>query len=171
MNPQSQELIESNLSLLKKFKNPDLQQEAFFGLREAALRFNGKGNFIPFARRIIKFRIVDHLRNSNFSRRRGARDKGNAKQLFFTNSPQDIPQSHEFVSQEKHFQELLESFPISEDDKKLLTLYFIKNFTFRQIGEVFEIGESAVCLRLKKIIQTLKEYSQIERIKNDCFTH
>lgn len=38
MSPQN--LIEENLSLLKTIRDPDARQEAFFGLRDAVIKFN-----------------------------------------------------------------------------------------------------------------------------------
>lgn len=164
MNPQTDQLILDHLYLLKRFKDPDHQQEAFFGLREAAINFNNQGNFVPYARRIIRWRLIDKLRTMNFSKRKGTKE--GSIQLLYTDTDTQLDKIYQddLISKETHFNELVECLPISKEAKDILIYYFIHNFTFREIAEIYGICESGIYLKFKKIIQTIKECSCIKEL-------
>jgi len=50
---------------------------------------------------------------------------------------------------------------LCQKGRQLLLMYYSEHMTFKQIAEVFDISESAVCLRHKALIGRLRRLSRM----------
>ena len=52
---------------------------------------------------------------------------------------------------------------LSESDRKLLIMYYVSGLSFKEIGQVLERSESAVCVRYQLLIARLRRLRERKR--------
>ena len=103
------------------------------------------------------FGAIDEMRKDGILRRRQAAPRPTVSAL-----NEDMPDPSgenglEKVEQRDLCKTLLSG--LSQKDRQVLMLYYAQHMTFKEIGEVFGISESAVCLRHKSIIGRMRKLS------------
>ena len=138
----------------------DLKSYAYLGLALAARTYEpGRGVPFPqFAWRKGMYLAIDEMRKDSVLSRRRTTPAPSFGQL----SP-DIPDPHGpkgYASVDR--QDLCESLlkKLRPQDRQLLMMYYSDELTFKEIAKVFDISESAVCLRHKALIVRLRRLGQ-----------
>jgi RNA polymerase sigma factor for flagellar operon FliA len=78
------------------------------------------------------------------------------------NLSETVSSPHESVHREslrKHLQSILSTLP--ERDQQLLSLYYIEEFTFKQIGEILDLTEARICQLHAKLIAKVRMKMQV----------
>ncbi|MDP6545899.1 MAG: sigma-70 family RNA polymerase sigma factor [Phycisphaerae bacterium] len=134
----------------------DLGSYAYLGLVKAA-RIYEKGRGVPFERfafRKAMYVAIDEMRRDGVLKRRRA----NPGPSFVALSP-DIPDpSGSKGLAELERRDLCQTLlgRLRRKERQLLLMHYAEQMTFKQIGDVFDISESAVCLRHKALIKRLR---------------
>ena len=138
----------------------DLIQAGYIGLIDAANKYNKeKGVWINYARIRIRGSVIDWMRAASWSTRTDrVKAKKNDQELrhMFGGDPIKLINSIELTSNidsKLETEDFLQWFlsGLSEDNKRIIYMYYAFDFTMRQIGKELNLTESAICLRLKKI--------------------
>lgn len=137
----------------------DLGSYAYLGLEKAARVYDvARGiPFESFAFRKAMYAAIDEMRKDGVLVRRGA----TPRPLVVTLDPEipdpSAPRLLASVERRDMCETLLGR--LRREDQQLLLMYYAEHMTFKQIGEVFDISESAVCLRHKVLIKRLRKLS------------
>lgn len=172
MNTYQQQLVEqyvplaNKLAFQRKLALPkfidveDLKSAAYLGLVEAASRFDPSLGiaFSTFAYPRVFGAIQDFLR------REGLGKRGNFLKSHSLNEQEEdgacLQDMLEAKPEENH-EELLEtiSFELGDQAREVIRLYFIDEYSMREVGERFGVSES-------RISQLIKLYKT--RIRSNC---
>ena len=132
----------------------DLQSAAYMGLVEAALRYDPNRGiaFSTFASPRVFGAIQDHLRSESMGRR------GDYSKVFSLNDRMDDEaclQDTLEARPERNDEEFLEAVSIGLGDhaREVIRLYFIDEYSMREVGERFGVSES----RISQLIKLYKE--------------
>lgn len=121
----------------------DLESAAYFGLVHAADRFKG-GSFKDFAYPRIQGAMKDWLRDFYWGDHRN--------HLTF----ESLGDKDDFACQEDgRIQEILDDLP--KDMKEIFQLYYIENYSLRQVGEKVGLSESAISRKIKKFKKGIEQ--------------
>jgi RNA polymerase sigma factor (sigma-70 family) len=175
-----QNLVEENLDLPKSvvygmlpkmgWKLPpymdveDLIQAGYLGLIDAANKYDeAKGPWNHYARLRIKGAIIDWMRTTSWSTRTDrmkAEEQGEDLKTMCGGELGTLVTSIKVErSAVKKFelQDYIEWFisGLSSVDKEIFKLYYGREMTMEQIGEILDLTESAICLKLKAIHEWL----------------
>lgn len=141
----------------------DLGSYAYLGLVKAAQVYRPERGvpFEKFAFRKAAFAAVDEMRKDGVLKRNRDKPRPSTVEL-----SQDMPDPSgsdglERVERKDMCRTLLGG--LNKTDRQLLLMYYADQMTFKEIGKVFDISESAVCLRHKAIIERLGKASRAAR--------
>ncbi|MHC4985941.1 MAG: sigma-70 family RNA polymerase sigma factor [Planctomycetota bacterium] len=134
----------------------DLKSYAYLGLALAAKAYEPSRGvpFPQFAWRKGMYLAIDEMRKDGVLSRR----RTTPAPTFGTLTP-DIPdpygpKGHAAVDRKDMCTSLLKK--LRPQDRQLLMMYYSDELTFKEIAKVFDISESAVCLRHKALIERLR---------------
>jgi len=134
----------------------DLKSYGFLGLALAAKIYEPSRGvpFPQFAWRKGMFLAIDEMRKDGVLSRR----RTTPAPTFGTLTP-DIPDpvgraGHRMVDRNDLCRTLLSK--LRGQDRQLLMMYYSDEMTFKEIARVFDISESAICLRHKALMQRLR---------------
>lgn len=136
----------------------DLHSYAYLGLALAAKNFNPDRG-VPFPYYAVQkaaYLAVDEMRKDGvLSRRKKQSVKFTASELL----PEVLdPQAQDvFHDVEKRDTCRMLLGKCNSADRQLLIMYYAQGMTFKEIAEVLEISESAVCLRHKSLLDKLRK--------------
>ena len=139
----------------------DLGSYAYLGLVKAA-RIYEAGRGVPFevfAFRKAMYLAIDEMRKDGVLKRRRTAPGPSVGVL-----PPDIPDPSgpkALASLERRDICTTLLGKLRRKDRQLLLMYYADQMTFKQIAEVFDISESAVCLRHKALIERLRRLSRM----------
>jgi len=142
----------------------DLGSYAYLGLVEAA-RVYQPGRGIPFEKyafRKAMYAAIDEMRKDGVLKRRGATPRPSIVPLTPDIPDPSVPKAMASVERRDMCETLLGR--LCQKDRQLLLMYYADQMTFKQIGDVFDISESAVCLRHKALIERLRRLSRMASI-------
>ncbi len=145
--------FEKKKSLPKKVDIDELKSAAYFGLIDAAQKFNpAKSSFGTYARWRIVGEIMDFIREScrDYSRCGISLDQPDENGNCMAES---IPQKLN-----NNLNEFLEEATkkLNDLDKNILTMYYIQDMTMKEIGCQIGVSESRVSQVLKQTRDTIK---------------
>ena len=142
----------------------DLHSYAFLGLTRATKVYRSEFNvpFRNFAWQRAKLLAVDEMRKD------GVLIRSSRKRAALTTCPLDedlLPAPDEDMTTKMELRDLWEYvFSIlSDSDRKLLIMYYVSGLSFKQIGEVLDRSESAVCVRYRLLIARLRRLRECRR--------
>jgi len=142
----------------------DLGSYAYLGLLQAA-RVYQAGRGVPFERfafRKAMYAAIDEMRKDGVLRRRRANPRPSIVALNSDIPDPSAPNALASVERRDMCEMLLGR--LRQKDRQLLLMYYADQMTFKQIAEVFDISESAVCLRHKALIERLRRLSRMASI-------
>lgn len=142
----------------------DLGSYAYLGLVKAA-RVYEAGRGIPFERfafRKAMYAAIDEMRKDGVLKRR--RDTPGPSVVALSPDIPDPsgPEALAGVERRDTCEMLLGR--LCQKDRQLLMMRYADQMTFQQIADVFDISESAVCLRHKALIERLRMLSRMASI-------
>ena len=134
----------------------DLRSYAYLGLALAARAYEpGRGVPFPqFAWRKGMYLAIDEMRKDGVLSRRRTTPAPTFTALTPEIPDPHAPKGHAAVDRQDLCGELLKK--LRPQDRQLLVMYYTNELTFKDIAKVFDISESAVCLRHKALIQRLR---------------
>ncbi len=137
----------------------DLGSYAFLGLSRAAEVYcSDRG--VPFANFAMfkgTYYAVDEMRKDGVLRRKDSPGK-QVKPLL----PDVVDPRCETARRRMEIRDQTSALVrhLAPRDQRLLMLYYGKGMTFREIAEVFDISESAVCMRHKALLRRLRRLAE-----------
>jgi len=142
----------------------DLGSYAYLGLVEAARIYQADRGvpFEKFAFRKAMYAAIDEMRKDGVLKRRRATPGPSVVTLSSDIPDRSAPKMLASVERRDMCEMLLGR--LRQKDRQLLMMYYTDQMTFKQIAEVFNISESAVCLRHKALIERLRMLSRIASI-------
>jgi RNA polymerase sigma factor (sigma-70 family) len=142
----------------------DLQSYAFLGLAMATRCYQSDRGvpFASFAYQKGTFLAIDEMRKDGVLRRRSAKAVPAQTPLSLDIADPHGQQAYEKIAAHDLCSALLRK--LRPSDRQLLMLYYASQLTFKEIAEVFEISESAVCLRHKALIARLRKLARLRRM-------
>lgn len=138
----------------------DLQGYAFLGVALAAKAYEAERGvpFDRFASRKGMFLAIDEMRKDGvLQRRRAKRSVTTTPILGEMRDPNGDRAAHGTETRDLCAALLGK---LNAADRRLLMLYYGDHLTFKEIADVFEISESAVCLRHKALIKKLRRLAR-----------
>ena len=166
--PVSGKLTEEHLPLAKKIaarlarryrwiNRDELTSYANLGLALAAKSFNPDRGvpFACYAMRKAMFLAIDEMRKDGLLTRKD-RPKGDRDAAPLTH---ELPDPRSRASRDRMEARdavgtLMKN--LRSEDRQLLMMYYVERLTMKEIGKVFSISESAVCLRHKALLTKLR---------------
>ena len=138
----------------------DLGGYAYLGLAKAA-RVYQVDRGVPFERfafRKAVYAAIDEMRKDGVLKRRRTTPRPSVVALDTEIADPSGAQGLARVERRDTCESLLGR--LSAKNRQLLMLYYAEQMTFKQIADVFDISESAVCLRHKTLIERLRRLSR-----------
>ncbi len=140
----------------------DLRSYAYLGLALAERSYESDRGvpFVQFAWRKGMFLAIDEMRKDGVLSRRRAKPGPT-----FTALTPELPDPVACGRQEEMERRDLCSTllrKLRKQDRQLLSMYYADQLTFREIAKVFEISESAVCLRHKALLKRLRKLATVK---------
>lgn len=143
----------------------DLHSYAYLGLALAAKAYQPDRGvpFANFASQKALFLAIDEMRKDGvLKRKRSAQTMRQETPLTMETADPRVPRDRETMEQRDVCAALMKN--LDEDDRRLVLMYYGDQMTFREIAEVFDISESAVCLRHKAVLKKLRRLAKTKRI-------
>jgi RNA polymerase sigma factor (sigma-70 family) len=137
----------------------DLGSYAYLGLVKAAKAYQASRGipFEKFAFRKGMYGAIDEMRKDGILRRRQAAPRPTVGSLIDDIADPSGENGLDGVEQRDMCKTLLGG--LSQKDRQVLMMYYAQHMTFKEIGEVFDVSESAICLRHKAIIGRMRKMS------------
>ncbi len=134
----------------------DLHSYAYLGLALAAKAYQDNRGvpFPQFAWRKGMFLAIDEMRKDGVLSRRRATPLPTTTTLLPEVHDPVAPDGHDTVDRRDLCHTMLGQ--LRSQDRQLLMMYYGDEMTFKEIANVFDISESAVCLRHKALMQQLR---------------
>ncbi|MDY6914148.1 MAG: sigma-70 family RNA polymerase sigma factor [Planctomycetota bacterium] len=134
----------------------DLHSYAYLGLAMAAKRYQPDRGiaFRSFASQKGMFLAIDQMRKDGVVRRRGGKVGMMPASLGFDIPDPQAAKCRRAIETRDICRTLLAG--LRKQDRRLLIMYYAEQLTFKEIARVFDISESAVCLRHKSIMRNLR---------------
>ena len=134
----------------------DLRSYAYLGLALAARVYEpGRGVPFPqFAWRKGMYLAIDEMRKDGVLSRRRTTPLPTTTTLLPDVHDPVAPNGHDTVDRRDLCHTMLGK--LRSQDRQLLMMYYSDEMTFKEIANVFDISESAVCLRHKALMQQLR---------------
>jgi RNA polymerase sigma factor (sigma-70 family) len=135
----------------------DLKSYAYLGLTLAARTYCSRRgtSFADFASRKAMFLAIDEMRKDGVIRRRRAKATPTTTSLTGRIADPGAGEAYERLERRDTCAALLGK--LRAEDRQLLIMYYGQELTFKEIAKVFEISESAVCLRHKALLGRLRK--------------
>jgi RNA polymerase sigma factor (sigma-70 family) len=142
----------------------DLTSYAYLGLTLAARTFESDRGipFANFASRKGMYLAIDEMRKDGVLRRRRTKALPTMTPLTPEIPDPSGDQGYQRLERRDICENLLKR--LRQDDRHLLVMYYGQELTFKEIAKVFEISESAVCLRHKALIKKLRKMAAVGRV-------
>ena len=142
----------------------DLGSYAYLGLVAAARVYQaGRGvPFEKFAFRKAMYAAIDEMRKDGVLKRRRKTPGPSVVTLSPDIPDRSGPKTLARIERQDMCKVLLGK--LRRKDRQLLLMYYADQMTFKQISGVFDISESAVCLRHKALIERLRRLSRVASI-------
>ncbi|MDP7289053.1 MAG: sigma-70 family RNA polymerase sigma factor [Phycisphaerae bacterium] len=142
----------------------DLGSYAYLGLVKAARVYQSDRGvpFEKFAFRKAMYAAIDEMRKDGVLKRRRATPGPSVVMLTPDIPDPSAAKSMANVERRDMCETLLGR--LGRKDRQLLLMYYAEHMTFKQIAEVFDISESAVCLRHKALIERLRRLSRMASV-------
>jgi len=139
----------------------DLRGYAFLGLSLAARAFRADRGvpFECFAMRKGMFLAIDEMRKDGVVHRRRLRAIPSTGPITGDVCDPNGDLARERIEARDTCRSLLDK--LKATDRRLLLMYYADHMTFKQIGAVLDISESAVCLRHKMLIEKLRRLAEV----------
>ena len=143
----------------------DLHSYAYLGLSLAEKVYDpSRGlSFVRFACSKAMFLAIDEMRKDGILRRADAAARKQEPNVVAFELPdpaakrdQELLEAREFCS------ELIRT--LSGKDRKLLVMVYVEKLTYKEISKVYEISESAVCLRHKALLEKLRRQTAVRQM-------
>lgn len=135
----------------------DIKSYAYLGLAQAAQKYDDSRGvpFVCYALTKATFLAVDQMRKDGMLTRKD-RPKGDQDAVSLSVELPDpgARKAHDRVIARDLLTSLIKKVP--DRDRKLIMMYYTEHMTMKEIGQVFGISESAVCLRHKALMNKLR---------------
>lgn len=135
----------------------DLYSYAYLGVALAARTYRDDLGvpFANFAARKAMYLAIDEMRKDGVLRRRRETPGPQVGQMT-PDMPEPVgPDDHAKLEVRDLCRTLLSK--LRDQDRQLLMMYYADHMTFKEVAKVFEISESAVCLRHKALLNKLRK--------------
>lgn len=139
----------------------DLRSYAYLGLALAEQNYESdRGvSFVQFAWRKGMFLAIDEMRKDGVLSRRRAKP-GPTFSALTPELPDPAAHNTQNAMERRDLcTSLLRK--LRKQDRELLTMYYADQLTFKDIAKVFQISESAVCLRHKALLARLRKLARV----------
>ena len=135
----------------------DLRSYAYLGMALAEKNYESDRGvpFAQFAWRKGMFLAIDEMRKDGVLSRRRATPGPTFTPLTPELPDPDARDRQDEMERRDLCASLLRK--LRRQDRQLLTMYYADQLTFREIAKIFQISESAVCLRHKALIKRLRK--------------
>jgi RNA polymerase sigma factor (sigma-70 family) len=173
LSPETKALTEQHIPLARQIarrlsrryswiQDDDLQSYAYLGLTLAARMFDAKRGipFNRFACTKAMFLAIDEMRKDGVLQRADTISKPpetNGMEFETPDPASDRPGQQ--LEAKEICSKLLKR--LGEDDRKLLMMIYAERMTYREMAKVFDISESAICLRHKAILNRLRRQATV----------
>lgn len=139
----------------------DLRSYAYLGLALAERNYESdRGvSFVQFAWRKGMFLAIDEMRKDGVLSRRRAKPGPTFSALTPELPDPAAHDTQDAMERRDLCMSLLRK--LRKQDRELLTMYYADQLTFKDIAKVFQISESAVCLRHKALLARLRKLAQV----------
>ncbi len=143
----------------------DLHSYAFLGLSLAEKVYDSSRglSFVRFACSKAMFLAIDEMRKDGVLRRADAAERKQESNVLAFEMPdpgarrdQELLEAREFCS------ELVRR--LNKKDRELLVMVYVEKLTYKEIAKVYEISESAVCLRHKALLERLRRQTAVRQM-------
>ncbi len=143
----------------------DMHSYAFLGMAKAAKIYDPNRGvpFPQFACTKAMFLAIDEMRKDGVLRRADSTNRvQDSARLDFDLPDPSADRAKELLEAREFCGELLRR--LGQKDRKLLTMVYSDKMTYREIARVYDISESAVCLRHKSLIGKLRKQAAVRQM-------
>jgi len=139
----------------------DLKSYAYLGLALAARSYQSDRGvtFVQFAWRKAMYLAIDEMRKDGVLCRRRATPRPTFSSLTPETPEPATLGGQEAVERRDLCRTLLKKLHCG--DRRLLMMYYTDQLTYKEIAKVFDISESAVCLRHKALLKKLRKLAKV----------
>ncbi len=142
----------------------DLHSYAYIGISLAARAYDPSRGlpFDRFACSKAMFLAIDEMRKDGVLRRADSAALPQESSAISIELPDPSAERDQEQLEAREFcAELFEK--LNEQERQLLSMVYVEKLTYREIARVYRITESAVCLRLKSLLERLRKQSTVRK--------